>query len=67
MGILQEGDRGDGAEWSVALTGDRLHDADEGVRLTVTGTLRVIRHPQRSSVGGGVKVPEWVEVRVTDG
>jgi len=63
--IVGPADRGDGAEWTVALKGDRLHDADDGAKLTVTGRLRVITHA--AAVVGGVTVPEWVEVWVTEG
>jgi len=52
-------------EWTVALKGDRLHDADDGAKLTVTGRLRVIRHA--AVVVNGVRVGAWVEVRVTEG
>ncbi len=59
--IVGPADRGDGAEWSVFLKGDRLHDAYDGVKLTVTGRLRVIKHA--SAVVDGVRVDAWTEVR----
>jgi hypothetical protein len=55
---------GFGAEWSVVLTGDRLANADDGARLEVVGTVRVIRHP--AAVVGGALVAEWTEVRVCE-
>jgi hypothetical protein len=62
--IIGPADRGDDAEWSVVIKGNRLHDAD-GAKLTVTGRLRVIRHA--AAVVGGVRVDAWVEGRVTEG
>lgn len=47
------------------LAGDRLNDTHEGMKLTVTGSLRVIRHPD--AVVGGVKGPEWSEAQVMEG
>jgi hypothetical protein len=55
-------DRGDGAEWSVVLAGNRLSDVDEKTRPEVSGTLRVIHHP--AVVVGDVLIDPWVEVRV---
>ena len=63
--VVGSADRGDGAEWSVFLKGNRLYDADDGAKLKVTGRLRVIKHP--AAVVNGVRVDTWTEVRVTEG
>ncbi len=63
--IVGAADRNDGAEWTVSLKGNRLRDADDGAKLTVTGRLQVIRHA--SAVVGGVRVEAWTEVPVTEG
>jgi hypothetical protein len=39
-----------GVERSAVLKGNRLHHADQGAKLTVVGTLRVIRHLE-STIG----------------
>ena|GEM_PF-4823595 len=57
-------DKNDGAEWSVVLRGNRLHDVGEGDRLKVRGVLHVINHP--AVVVNGVLILRWVEVRVTE-
>jgi len=56
-------DRGDEIEWVVLLKGERL-DVDIGDKLKVKGVIRVIEHP--AAVVNGVKVPAWVEVRVSE-
>jgi hypothetical protein len=57
------GVRDDGAERTAVLRGKRL-DMDEGKRVNVVGTLKVIDHG--AAVVGEVRVPAWVEVRVSE-
>jgi hypothetical protein len=52
-------------ERSVILKGNRLHDADLGAKVTVVGTLRVIRHP--AATIGTMTVGAWTEVRIEEG
>ena len=54
----------DGAERVAYLVGKR-NNVDEGKRITVAGTLRVIQH-EASFVGGQI-VPTWTEIRVEEG
>lgn len=56
--ITGPAEKNDGAEWSVVLKGNRLHDVNEGDWLKV----RVIDHP--AVVVNGVLVPRWAKVRV---
>jgi hypothetical protein len=57
-------DSGD-PERTVVLKGDRLMDADKGApKLTVHGTLRVIRHSD--SVIDGKTFSGFVEVRLEE-
>lgn len=48
----------------MVLKGDRLADLGDGLRLKVTGRLRVIRHP--AAVVEGMAVEKWVEVRIEE-
>ncbi|MBA4190813.1 MAG: hypothetical protein C0467_22735 [Planctomycetaceae bacterium] len=50
-------------ERGAVLKGDRLA-IEQGKRIIVVGTLRVIRH--RACVVEGVAVPEWYEIRVAE-
>ena len=59
--ILGAADRDDGAERTAMLRGKRL-DIDEGQRVNVVGTLRVIDHGHATV--GGEFVPGWTELRV---
>ena len=54
----------DGAERTVILKGNRLHDADKGAKVTVVGTLRVIRHP--SATVGQMDLGAWTELRIEE-
>src|SRR5262245_61936433 len=54
-------DRDDGVERHVYLVGEH-HDLGAGDVLTVSGTLRVVRH--RDATVNGVFVPGWTEIRV---
>jgi hypothetical protein len=60
--ILGAADRDDDAERRAHVRGRRF-DLDGGKRVTVAGVLRVIGHP--ATVLNGVRVGEWVELRVT--
>ena len=62
--IVGPPDRGDTAEWSVVLRGDRTADLDDGDAVRVKGVLCVIHHD--AAVVNGVPVPAWVEVRMTE-
>jgi hypothetical protein len=55
---------GGGTERTVVLKGNRLHDADRGARVTVVGTLRVIRHP--AGTVGSMQLGEWTEIRIVE-
>jgi hypothetical protein len=54
----------DGAERGAILLGKRF-DIEEGKRITVSGTLRVIDWP--GCYIGGKLVPAWVQIRVDEG
>jgi hypothetical protein len=62
--IVGPPDRGDVAEWTVALRGDRVADLDDGGEVRVKGVLCVIHHDVAAV--DGVLVPAWMEVRVTE-
>lgn len=49
---------------TVVLKGNRLHDADLGARLTVLGTLRVVRHP--AGMIGAMPQGAWTEIRIEE-
>jgi hypothetical protein len=49
---------------TVILKGNRLHDADLGAKLTVVGTLRIIRHPAR--MVGTMALGPWTELRLEE-
>jgi hypothetical protein len=51
-------------ERTAVLKGDRLHDADLDARLTVVGTLRVIRHP--ASTINGKPFAGFTEIRLVE-
>ncbi len=57
--IIGPADNG-GTERAVVLKGDRLHDADLGAKVTVLGTLRVIRHT--ATMTGSA----WTEIRIEE-
>src|SRR5438105_2403819 len=54
-------ERNDGVERNVYLKGEH-HDIAAGDKLTVSGTLLVIRH--KEATVNGVRVPAWTEIRV---
>ena len=54
----------DGNERTVILKGNRLHDADKGAKVTVVGTLRVIRHPD--STIGTTTFRGFTEIRIEE-
>jgi hypothetical protein len=62
--IVGPADRNNGAEWSVVLKGNRLHDTDDGAKLTVTGRLKVIRHPPATA--GTRTFNGFTEVRIEE-
>jgi hypothetical protein len=53
-----------GVERSAVLKGNRLHDADQGAKVTVVGTLRVIRHPE--STIGTKTFSGFTEIRIAE-
>jgi hypothetical protein len=48
----------------VVLKGNRLADADLGAKVTVTGTLKVIRHP--ASTINGKTFSAFTEIRIEE-
>jgi hypothetical protein len=61
--VIGPANREDGAERTAVLRGNRL-DVDEGERVNIVGTLKVIDH--KPAVVNGVAVTAWVEVRVAE-
>ncbi|MDB5314067.1 MAG: hypothetical protein JWO38_8269 [Gemmataceae bacterium] len=61
--IVGGADRPDEVTRGVILRGER-YDVDEGDKITVSGTLRVISH--RAAVVNGVAVAGWTEIRVEE-
>jgi hypothetical protein len=51
-------------ERTVILKGDRLDDADLGKKLTVVGTIRVVRHPD--STINGKTFSGFTEIRIEE-
>jgi hypothetical protein len=49
---------------TVILQGNRLHDSDLGAKLTVVGTLRVIKHP--AGMVGAMAQGPWTELRIEE-
>ncbi|MCE9566035.1 MAG: hypothetical protein K8U57_28785 [Planctomycetes bacterium] len=60
--VLGAADYDEFVERGAVLQGNWLNA--EGKRVTVVGTVRVIRH--RACVVEGVAVPEWIEIRVSE-
>ena len=54
----------DALERAVILKGNRLHDADRGVKVTVIGTLRGIR--LSGATIGAMTFAPWTEVRIEE-
>ena len=48
----------------MVLKGNRLHDADRGAKVTVVGTLRVIRHAD--STIGSKTFSGFTEIRIEE-
>ena len=53
-----------GVERTAILKGNRLHDADQGAKVTVVGTLRVIRHAD--STIGTKTFSGFTEIRIEE-
>lgn len=62
--VIGAGELGDGVERTATLRGHRLN-VEEGKRVTVRGTLRVIERAAHER--GRVLDPAWTEVRVVEG